>query len=93
MASVGYIQSLGRGADAHVEIVEQIVSVHIARPIAELNQADSFVRSEGWVHVNVWFAATIIRVIEQDKVARALESISAKTVPQPRTLGNKGLVN
>jgi len=93
MARVGYTQALGRDANAYVEIVEQVVSVHVACPIAELNEADSFVRREGRVHVNVWFAATIIRVIEQDKVAGALESISAKTVPQPRTLGNEGLVN
>jgi len=93
MAHVGYNQALAGSANAYVEIVEQVVSVHIACPIAELNEADSFVRREGRVHVNVRFAATIIRVIEQDKVARALEGISAKTVPQPRTLGNEGLVN
>ena len=93
MAHVSYNQALAGSANAYVEIVEQVVSVHIACPIAELNEADSFVRREGRVHVNVRFAAPIIGVVEQNKVARALESISAETIPQPPTLSNKSLVN
>lgn len=81
MAGVGYIQSLGRSANRHVEVVKQIVTVHIARPVAELNQADSFVWNQGRVYVNIRFAAPIVRVIKQNKVAWALEGISAKAIP------------
>lgn len=43
--------------------------------------------------MDVRFAAPIVWVIEQNKVAWALEGIGAKAIPQPTTLGNKGLVN
>ena len=43
--------------------------------------------------MNIRFAAPIVRVIEQNKVAWALEGIGAKAIPQPTTLGDEGLVN
>ena len=42
--------------------------------------------------MNVRFAAAIIWVVEQDKVARALKSISASTIPKPRALSDESLM-
>jgi hypothetical protein len=62
------------------------VTIHPRGPIAELDQADPASGREAWVHVDVRFAAAVVRIIEEDKVALALILIGACAVPKPPPL-------
>ncbi len=89
---IGDFESLLASSHGRVKVIEQVIVVDIGSPIAELNQADSIVRSEIGVYEHVRFAAAIIWIIEQDEVICALKGIGTGSVTKPRILSQKGLM-
>jgi hypothetical protein len=62
------------------------VIIHPRRPIAELDEADPASGREARVHVDVRFAAAVVRVIEEDEVVLTLVLVGTCAVPEPPPL-------
>ena len=86
------IERLDTSLHCHIEFIEEVVTVHPRGPIAELDQADPAGGRKAWVHVNVRFAAAVVRIIEEDKVALALILIGACAVPEPPPLSKERIM-
>ena len=44
--------------------LNKLIPINVTGPITELNKANSLVRSESWIHMNVRFTAAIVGIIE-----------------------------
>jgi len=68
------------------------VTIHPRGPIAELDQADPASGRKAWVHMDVRFAAAVVRIIEEDKVALTLILVGARAVPKPPPLSEERIM-
>jgi hypothetical protein len=86
------VERLGTCSHRHIEIIEEVVTIHPRRPIAELDQADPAGGRKARVHMDVRFAAAVVRIIEEDKVALALILVGACAVPKPFPLSKERIM-
>jgi len=86
-ATVSDVERLGGCCpNCRIEFVEEVMVIHPRGPIAELDQADAASGGEAWVHVDMWFATAVVRIIEEDEVVFALILVGACAVPKPPIL-------